>query len=125
MSTPYETSTTMRRTPAVTAGGYTALDYVALVLMIVGGLNWGLVGLFQFDLVAAIFGEMTLISRAVYTLVGLAALQKGKDTNYALRRRGDRASPDPAHRRRPPCRPLFHGRACLGGARSAWRCRGI
>ena len=51
-----------------------ALDIIALILVIVGGLNWGLVGLFNFDLVAAIFGDMSAISRIVYTLVGLAAL---------------------------------------------------
>lgn len=51
-----------------------ALDTVALVLLIVGGLNWGLVGLFDFDLVAAIFGEGSALSRVVYTLVGLAAV---------------------------------------------------
>ena len=50
------------------------LDWVALALVIVGGLNWGLVGAFGFDLVAAIFGEMSMISRLVYILVGLAAL---------------------------------------------------
>jgi uncharacterized protein len=55
------------------------LDTVALVLTGVGGLNWGLVGLFRFDLVAAIFGgmafgETNLASRAVYTLVGLSAV---------------------------------------------------
>jgi uncharacterized membrane protein YuzA (DUF378 family) len=44
------------------------------VLLIVGGLNWRLVGAFDFDLVAAIFGPMTLLSRLVYVLVGLAAL---------------------------------------------------
>jgi len=47
---------------------------VTLVLLIVGGLNWGLVGLFGFDLVAAIFGEMSPLSRIVYTLVGASAL---------------------------------------------------
>lgn len=51
-----------------------AVDILALVLIIVGGLNWGLVGLFQFDLVATIFGEMSLISRVVYSLVGIAAV---------------------------------------------------
>ena len=54
--------------------GSRTLDVIALVLMIVGGLNWGLVGLFNFDLVATLFGEMTVLSRIVYTLVGLAAL---------------------------------------------------
>ena len=54
--------------------GMNALDWVALVLMIIGGLNWGLIGLFGFDLVASIFGEMSPLSRAIYTAVGLAAL---------------------------------------------------
>lgn len=53
---------------------FNALDYIALVLLVVGGLNWGLVGLLQFDLVAALFGPMSLLSRVVYVLVGLAAL---------------------------------------------------
>lgn len=47
---------------------------IAFVLLLVGGLNWGLVGFFKFDLVAAIFGDMTTLSRIVYDLVGLAAL---------------------------------------------------
>ncbi len=51
-----------------------AINKLTLVLLIVGGLNWGLVGLFGFDLVAALFGEMSLLSRIVYTLVGLSAL---------------------------------------------------
>jgi len=51
----------------------------AAILTIVGGLNWGLVGLFKFDLVAAVFGgmrfgEVNMASRIIYTLVGLAAL---------------------------------------------------
>ena len=50
------------------------INTVTLVLLIVGGLNWGLVGLFGFDLVAAIFGEMSALSRIVYALVGLSAL---------------------------------------------------
>lgn len=48
--------------------------WIALALVIVGGLNWGLVGAFSFDLVAAIFGVMSTLSRVVYILVGLAAL---------------------------------------------------
>ncbi|HWQ44299.1 MAG TPA: DUF378 domain-containing protein [Methanosarcina barkeri] len=51
-----------------------SIDWLALVLVIVGGLNWGLVGLFGFDLVAAIFGDMSTLSRIVYSLVGLAAV---------------------------------------------------
>jgi uncharacterized protein len=55
------------------------LNTLAAILTIVGGLNWGLVGLFKFDLVAAVFGgmrfgEVNLASRIVYTLVGLSAL---------------------------------------------------
>lgn len=50
------------------------LDWVALVLVIVGGLNWGLVGIMDFDLVSTIFGDMSVISRIVYTLVGLSAV---------------------------------------------------
>jgi uncharacterized membrane protein YuzA (DUF378 family) len=54
------------------------LDTLALILTIVGGLNWGLVGLFRFDLVATIFGgmefgETNLASRIIYTVVGLSA----------------------------------------------------
>jgi len=53
------------------------LDIIAAILLVVGGLNWGLVGLFDFDLVAAIFGNMTGLSRTVYTLVGFAAVYQG------------------------------------------------
>jgi uncharacterized protein len=51
-----------------------AVDWIALVLVIVGGVNWGLVGFFKFDLVAQIFGDMSALSRTVYALVGLSAL---------------------------------------------------
>jgi uncharacterized membrane protein YuzA (DUF378 family) len=51
-----------------------ALNLVTLALIVIGGVNWGLVGLFGFDLVAAIFGAGSVISRAVYSLVGLSAL---------------------------------------------------
>lgn len=50
------------------------LTVVTLILMIIGALNWGLVGLFEFDLVAAIFGPMSMISRILYTLIGLAGV---------------------------------------------------
>lgn len=50
------------------------LDWTVLVLVVVGGLNWALVGLFDFDLVAAIFGDMSVLSRIVYILVGLSAV---------------------------------------------------
>lgn len=51
-----------------------ALDWIALILLIVGGLNWGLVGAFNFDLVATLFGQGSGLSRIVYILVGLAAI---------------------------------------------------
>lgn len=50
--------------------------WLAFALLIIGGLNWGLVGLFNFDVVAAIFGAMSTVSRVIYVLVGLAALYK-------------------------------------------------
>ncbi len=50
-----------------------ALNIPTLVLLIVGGLNWGLVGLFDFDLVAAIFGAGSMLARIVYILVGISA----------------------------------------------------
>ena len=52
----------------------TTLDYIAIILVIVGGLNWSLVGAFNFDLVKTIFGDMSVISRVVYILVGISAL---------------------------------------------------
>lgn len=51
-----------------------AFDWLALVLMMIGGINWGLVGLMNIDLVAVIFGDGTTAARVVYALVGLAAL---------------------------------------------------
>lgn len=51
-----------------------SIDVIAYSLLLIGALNWGLVGFFGFDLVAAIFGNMTVLSRIVYALVGLAAL---------------------------------------------------
>ncbi|KAF0506273.1 DUF378 domain-containing protein [Pediococcus pentosaceus] len=72
------------------------LDVIALVLLIVGGLNWLLVGIFQFDLVATLFGgQVAIISRIVYVLVGISAIyclkffglisaqpEKKNDNNY-------------------------------------------
>jgi hypothetical protein len=51
-----------------------ALDWTAIILLAVGGLNWGLVGLFDFDLVATIFGEMSPLSRIVYVIVAICAI---------------------------------------------------
>ena len=50
------------------------LQKILLVITIVGAVNWGLIGLFDFDLVALIFGEATLFSRIIYTLVGVCGL---------------------------------------------------
>lgn len=64
-----------------------ALDWLAWVLLIIGGLNWGLVGLFKYDLVASIFGSMMWLQNTIYVLVGLSAIyilgslmMKGSDT---------------------------------------------
>lgn len=51
-----------------------AINLITLILTIVGGLNWGLIGFAEFDLVAAIFGADTGASRTIYALVGLSAL---------------------------------------------------
>lgn len=50
------------------------LDYLVLLLVIIGAINWGLIGFFQFNLVSFLFGEMTLLSRIVYAVVGIAGL---------------------------------------------------
>lgn len=50
------------------------LDYTALIIAIVGAVNWGLIALFRFDLVAFVFGNMSWISRIVYGLVGICGL---------------------------------------------------
>lgn len=50
------------------------LDWIALILVIIGGLNWGLVGLFKFDLVQAILGSIAVVRDIVYILVGLSAI---------------------------------------------------
>lgn len=50
------------------------IDKIALVLIIIGAINWGLIALFNLDLVALLFGDMTILSRIVYGLVGLSGL---------------------------------------------------
>jgi len=50
------------------------LDWIALILLVVGGLNWLLVGFFGLDLVVYVFGYMTVVTKIVYALVGLAAV---------------------------------------------------
>lgn len=51
-----------------------ALKIISYILVIIGALNWGLIGLFNIDLVALIFGEMTILARIVYILVGISAI---------------------------------------------------
>lgn len=65
------------------------LNCVALTIAIIGALNWGLIGIFNFDLVAFLFGSMSLLSRIVYTLVGLCGLYL--ITFYGLICRSDEA----------------------------------
>lgn len=50
------------------------IDKIALVLIIIGAINWGLIGIFNFNLVATIFGDMTVIARIIYGLVGLSGI---------------------------------------------------
>lgn len=50
------------------------IDYTALTIVIIGAINWGLIGFFRFDLVSFLFGNMSLLSRIVYAVVGLCGL---------------------------------------------------
>lgn len=50
------------------------LDCTALTIAIIGAINWGLIGIFRFDLVNTLFGNMSMLSRIIYTLVGLSGL---------------------------------------------------
>lgn len=50
------------------------IDILALILILIGALNWGLIGFFSFDLVRVVFGNMSVLSRIIYALVGIAAI---------------------------------------------------
>ena len=50
------------------------LDIVALILIIIGAINWGLIGFFRFDLIAGLFGQLSAISRIIYAIVGIAGI---------------------------------------------------
>ncbi|MBS5935066.1 MAG: DUF378 domain-containing protein [Clostridiales bacterium] len=50
------------------------IDYIALILVIIGAINWGLIGFLGFDLVRVIFGDMTLVSRIIYAVIGICGL---------------------------------------------------
>jgi len=65
------------------------IDVVAAVLLVIGGLNWGLVGAAEFDLVAALFGELSPLSRVVYLLVGVSALYQAAQWRGIQRRWSD------------------------------------
>lgn len=51
-----------------------AIDYIILVLVIIGAINWGLVGFFGLDLVAFLFGSMSVLSRIIYAVIGICGL---------------------------------------------------
>jgi uncharacterized membrane protein YuzA (DUF378 family) len=63
-----------------------SLDVLAALLLVVGGLNWGLVGLFDFNLVATILGDASAMSRIVYIVVGLCALYQALNWKSVQRR---------------------------------------
>lgn len=71
-----------------------AINTITLVLLIIGGINWGLVGLADFDLVASLFGESSVLSRAIYALVGVSAVAQ------AARLFGGATEPTPVPRTR-------------------------
>lgn len=77
MATTTSTSTTglSRRSEHKLSG----LTWAAIALVVIGALNWGLVGLFSFDLVAAIFGELSLLSRIIYVIVAAAGVYLAVD----------------------------------------------
>ena len=73
----------------MTSKSHSALKYfdiVAAALLVIGGLNWGLVGFFGYDLVANIFGHMSMFSKVIYVLVGLAAIYQGLQFKSIARR---------------------------------------
>ncbi len=53
---------------------FTVVDWAAFVILVIGGVNWGLIGFFNFDLVSTLFGVMSTASRIIYGLVGVSAL---------------------------------------------------
>src|SRR5215207_8146026 len=98
--TPHSHSMETIMTTAVDRSSNTAastIGWIAFALLVIGGLNWGLIGLFDFDLVAALFGEMSPLSRAIYTLVGISAVYCAFAIP-ALRRRDAATHQADAHR---------------------------
>jgi uncharacterized membrane protein YuzA (DUF378 family) len=78
-----------------TAGGK-AIDIAAAVLLVIGGLNWGLIGVFGIDLISAVFGSMSFFSRLIFILVGLAAVYEVFMWRSIQRRWGCELWPRPA-----------------------------
>lgn len=74
--TPERRHMTERRTGslAIQAKHLNTVDWISMALLIVGGINWGLIGLFNFNLMAALFGPTSALTRLVYVVVGLCAL---------------------------------------------------
>ena len=74
------------------------IDYIALTLVIIGAINWGLIGFFGFDLVAFICGTMSILSRIIYAVVGICGLYAisfcGRLKNYPITGEPTRANPD-------------------------------
>jgi uncharacterized membrane protein YuzA (DUF378 family) len=64
------------------------LDLIVAILVVLGGLNWGVVGFFNYDVVAAIFGEASVVSRVIYSLFGLCALYEAVMVRWASKRWG-------------------------------------
>jgi len=79
------------------ASVWKTIDVIAYSLLLIGALNWGLVGLFGFDLVAELFGSMTMLSRIIYSLVGLAAVYDLASLPYIMRRWEIHIHHRPAH----------------------------
>ena len=61
---------------------------VAMIILLIGGINWGLVGIFNFDLFAAISGDMSALSRLIYVLVGVSAIYLGIQWKMVQQRGG-------------------------------------
>ena len=61
------------------------LKYTSFILVLIGALNWGLIGFFQFDLVAFLFGDMTWLTRVVYSIVGISAIVAAFSCHYCKR----------------------------------------
>ncbi len=51
-----------------------ALDYTVLTIVLIGAINWGLIGFFDFDLVSTLFGQMSILTRIIYAVVGIGGL---------------------------------------------------